>query len=99
MESRVDPIAREVDAMHRRAAEAIVADTTIVAEAANVVRRWIEAQGGAPHPVLLEWRAVLDMLSPQEIAEFLVSRAPRAQRLRSSSPFLALARSRGWSAT
>jgi hypothetical protein len=38
----------------------------------------------------VEWQRILDHLSAKEIADFLVSDTPMAQRLRQSSPFLGL---------
>lgn len=55
------------------------------------LERWIASEPD-PVPVLLEWRAVLMMLEPAELAEFLESATPRAERLRVSSPFFGLDR-------
>lgn len=89
-DARVDPIERESDELHRRVAERIRRDPRLVDEAAATLRRWIARDAGAPHPVLLEWKAVIDMLEPGELADFLESPMPRARRLRASSPFAML---------
>lgn len=84
---RVDPIEKENDELHRRIAAKIRQDPSLVAEAAAVIDKWIAADGTPTDPVLLEWEAVLDLLSPEEVADFLESDLPRARRLRVSSPF------------
>ena len=86
----IDPIEQENDARHRAIAARVRQDPALVAEARSRIQRWIARDGGAPDPVLLEWEAVLEFLSPQQIADFLESPLPRARRLRSSSPFPAL---------
>jgi hypothetical protein len=89
---RLDPIELKVDELHRRVAQRIARDPSIVVEAARTLQRWLDGEPAEVHPVLLEWKAVLDILTPSEIAEFLVSPSPRARRLRSSSPFMTLDR-------
>jgi hypothetical protein len=93
-DGHVDPIALESDEVHRRIADLIRHDPRVVDEAAATLRRWIARDGNAPHPVLLEWKAVLEMLTPSELADFLESPMPRARRLRASSPFAVLAKER-----
>jgi hypothetical protein len=88
MALRSDPIESRVEEVHRRVAERIARDPSIIAEAARTLHRWLEGEPTTAHPVLLEWKAVLDILTPSEIAEFLVSPSPRARRLRASSPFM-----------
>ncbi len=39
-------------------------------------------------PAWEEWRQLLRRLTPAQLAEFLESRTPKAERLRQSSPFL-----------
>jgi len=48
--------------------------------------RWLAGEAGRPHPALMEWQAILEFLTPLEIADFLESRTPKAERLRQSSP-------------
>src|SRR5262245_21093551 len=54
------------------------------------LRRWKARDGKRPRPVFLEWQRILDYLSPNEIADFLVSDTPMVRRLRQSSPFMGL---------
>jgi hypothetical protein len=86
---RKDPIERASDELHRNVAARIRRDPSCIDAAAATLARWIERDGPNPHPVLLEWQAVLRMLEPAELADFLESRTPRARRLRASSPFAA----------
>lgn len=92
MEPRVDPLERRNDELHRRVAARIRRDHAVIDEARATLERWIERDGAEPHPALLEWKAVLAMLEPDELADFLESTMPRARRLRCSSPFAGLAR-------
>lgn len=55
----------------------------------NLCRR--KARDGCrPRKVFVEWQRILEQLSVKEIADFLASDTPTAQRLRKSSPFLGL---------
>lgn len=54
------------------------------------LRRWKARDGKRPRRVFVEWQRILDYLSPNEIADFLVSDTPMARRLRQSSPFMGL---------
>ena len=54
------------------------------------LRRWKVRDGRQPRPVFAEWQRILDCLSANEIADFLVSDTPMARRLRQSSPFMGL---------
>lgn len=54
------------------------------------LRRWMTADGKRPRLVFLEWQRILDCLSANEIADFLISDTPMARRLRQSSPFMGL---------
>lgn len=51
------------------------------------LERWA-ARWGASNPAWEEWGQVLRMLTPAQLADFLESRTPKADRLRQSSPFL-----------
>jgi hypothetical protein len=42
------------------------------------------------HPVHAEWQDILHFLHPGELADFLESRTPKADRLRQSSPFVGI---------
>jgi len=65
-------------------------NTLILRQARSNLRRWIARDGRHPRKVFLEWQRILDHLSPREIATFLTSDTPMAQRLRQSSPFMGL---------
>ena len=54
------------------------------------LRRWMARDGKRPRPVFVEWHRILNYLSANEIADFLVSDTPMARRLRQSSPFMGL---------
>jgi len=54
------------------------------------LRRWKARDGKRPRRVFVEWERILDYLSPNEIADFLISDTPMARRLRQSSPFMGL---------
>src|SRR5260370_15523241 len=51
------------------------------------LRRWSARDGKHVRQVFTEWRRILHYLSPDEIADFLISDTPLAKRLRQSSPF------------
>ena len=84
--AEIDRENREHD---RRIAAALRADPELVEIARANLKRWLERDGMKPHSALLEWQAILDFLTPDEIAAFLESRTPKAERLRQSSPFIA----------
>ena len=81
----IDAENRERD---RRTAAALRADSGLVRVAQRNLSRWLAAEAGRPHPALVEWQAILEFLTPAEVADFLESRTPRAERLRQSSPFV-----------
>ena len=54
------------------------------------LRRWKARDGKRPRRVFVEWERILEYLSPNEIADFLISDTPMARRLRQSSPFMGL---------
>ena len=85
--ARIDEENRERD---RRTAAMLRANPETVHLARGNLCRWLQAEDDKPHSPLLEWEAVLDFLTPSEIAIFLESRSPMAERLRQSSPFVAL---------
>lgn len=89
MQHRVDPIADENDELHRRVAQQIRRDPTVVARAAETLERWLARE---PLPAWIEWRTALVMLEPLQLADFLESTTPRARRMKISSPFLVVAR-------
>jgi hypothetical protein len=92
VERRVDPTAIENDELHARAAALVRSDpVTTIARASELLERWIARLGGEPPPAWREWRVALRMLDAPELARFLESRTPRAQRMKISSPFLVVA--------
>jgi hypothetical protein len=54
------------------------------------LQRWKARDGNRPRTVFVEWQRILDHLSADQVADFLVSNTPMARRLRQSSPFLGL---------
>jgi hypothetical protein len=72
-------------ALHRRVAEKILADPTLLGRARENVRRW-QAASATPSFALAEWESILDR-PVEEIAALLTERSERANRLRQSSPF------------
>ncbi len=65
-------------------------DVRVLRLAQANLRRWKARDGRHPRPAFVEWQRILARLSPNEIADFLVSDTPMARRLRQSSPFLGL---------
>src|SRR4249920_3274639 len=65
-------------------------NTRLIHLARANLRRWRSRDGKQTRRVFLEWQRILDYLSPNEIADFLISDTPMARRLRQSSPFMGL---------
>jgi hypothetical protein len=65
-------------------------DHRLLRRARANLRRWKSRDGKRPRPVFVEWQRILDYLSTDEIADFLISDTPMARRLRQSSPFMGL---------
>jgi hypothetical protein len=86
--AKIDEENRERD---RLWAAAIRDDPSVIERARARLQAWIdgEAPGRIP-PAFDEWRAILTLLCPEEVASFLESRTPKAERLRQSSPFMGL---------
>src|SRR5436309_2017594 len=55
----------------RRTAAALRADSGLVRVAQRNLSRWLAAEAGRPHPALVEWQAILEFLTPVEVADFL----------------------------
>ena len=85
--ARIDAENRERDA---RAAVALRHRPELIQIARDNLLRWMSADGKEPHAAHLEWEAILDFLTAEEVAAFLESRTPKAERLRQSSPFVGL---------
>lgn len=62
-------------------------DRRILSRARSNLRRWMARDGKRVRPVYAEWRRLLECLSANELADFLLSDTPLARRLRQSSPF------------
>ena len=62
----------------------------ILVRARTNLRRWMARGGKHVRPVFAEWQRLLECLTANELADFLVSDTPLARRLRQSSPFLGL---------
>jgi hypothetical protein len=74
----------------RLLAQRLRRDTRLLRLAKANLRRWKARDGKRPRRVFVEWQRILDYLSVEEIADFLVSDTPMARRLRQSSPFMGL---------
>jgi hypothetical protein len=74
-------------AMDRLTATKIRRDPSVVNIARANLRRWMESDGDFVHPVHAEWLDILQFLEPSELADFIESDTPKANRLRQSTPF------------
>lgn len=83
MEERSLHIAREVGKLIR-------SDSSLITRAKNHIDRLLRTSPGTAARDIAEWRHVLEAYSTERIRRFLVSKTPRAERLRQSSPFLAV---------
>lgn len=54
------------------------------------LRRWMAVDGERVHPAHLEWQDALFFLKPHELADFIASDTPKANRLRQSTPVVGL---------
>jgi phosphoserine phosphatase len=91
MQRERDPTEQRMAQIHRRIAERIRREPSVLAEAQARLRRVMQREG-EEDPVLREWLDALLMLDADQLADFIESGTPRARRLRSSSPLLWLAR-------
>jgi hypothetical protein len=83
-------IDRRNEMQDRRLARQLRQDPSILRLAKANLLRWKARDGKRPRPTFVEWQRILDYLSANEIADFLVSDTPMARRLRQSSPFMGL---------
>jgi hypothetical protein len=85
---------RDIDARNelqdRLLARRLRRDSRLLRLAKANLRRWATRDGKRPRPAFIEWQRILEYLSANEIADFLVSDTPMARRLRQSSPFMGL---------
>lgn len=65
-------------------------DRRILSRARANLHRWMARDGTRVRPVFAEWCRLLECLSANELADFLISDTPLARRLRQSSPFAGL---------
>jgi hypothetical protein len=63
-------------------------DRRLLRQARASLNRWMARDGERIRPVFAEWRRLLDCLTANELADFLISDTPLARRLRQSSPFI-----------
>jgi hypothetical protein len=71
----------------RLVAAKIRATPHLVEVAKSNLARWRAQNDGELAPAHLEWELALRFLTPTELADFLESDTPKANRLRQSSPF------------
>ncbi len=76
-----------------RLAAAIRVQPELVELAKQNLRNWAE-RWGTLNPAWEEWAQLLRLLKPSQIADFLESKTPKANRLRQSSPFLGVLKER-----
>lgn len=73
--------------MDRLIAAKIRKSPLLVEIAKSNLVRWKAQNGGEQAPAHQEWDLVLRFLTPTELADFIESETPKANRLRQSSPF------------
>ncbi len=85
--ARIDAISLALD---RATAAKIRAQPALVEIGKANLRRWRAQNGGESCPAHQEWELILRFLTPDELAEFIVSETPKADRLRQSSPLVGI---------
>jgi len=75
--------------MHRRIAAMIQHDPeAVICKALRNLKSWMASrEGAATQAALGEWLGLLEKLSPEEVASFIVCESERAARMRQNSPF------------
>ena len=81
---KIDAENREHD---RRIAAVIRGRPEVIQLALRNLRKWA-VHWGQVAPPWEEWEQLLRMLTPSQVADFLESDTPKANRLRQSSPFI-----------
>lgn len=81
--ARIDAINLALD---RATAAKIRAQPELIEIARANLRRWMQLDEGFVHPVHAEWTDILNFLTPVELADFIESDTPKANRLRQSTP-------------
>ena len=84
---RIDRISLALD---RLVAEKIRASPHLVEIAKANLARWQTQNGGQLAPAHREWELVLRFLTPAQLAGFIESDSPKANRLRQSSPLVGI---------
>lgn len=77
-------------ALHRIVAEKMCLNEAEVLQIArDNLERWLKSEsfGGSERFALLEWQAILEKSTPEEIRKIIMQDTDEGQRLRSSSPF------------
>jgi hypothetical protein len=74
-------------ALARATAAKIRANPSLIDVARDNLEKWRSAQGGQLPAPLEEWERILRFLTASEVADFITSRTPKADRLRQSDPF------------
>ena len=82
--AKIDEENRERDT---RLAKLIRRDSTVIGLARHNLQEWGKRWGGLTS-AWEEWDQLLRVLSPAQVADFLESTTPLANRLRQSTPFL-----------
>ena len=78
---------------HDRAiAAALRRHPELVEVARDNLKRWMANDGDHVHPAFEEWNDILFFLTTEQLADFLESDTPKANRLRQSSPFVGILR-------
>jgi hypothetical protein len=74
-------------ALDRATAAKLRAKPSLIQVAKDNLARWRAQEGGQLSPPLEEWERILRFLTAHEVADFICSRSPKADRLRQSAPF------------
>jgi hypothetical protein len=81
---RADEIGQALD---QATAAKLRTNPALVEVAKNNLARWRAQEGGNLAPAHEEWERILRFLTVAELADFITSRTPKADRLRQSDPF------------
>ncbi len=73
--------------MDKAIAARIRADPSVIKIARQNLERWRRNENGQLASAHQEWERILHFLQPGEVADFISSQTPKADRLRQSSPF------------
>ncbi|MGV8084475.1 MAG: hypothetical protein AB2L09_12735 [Coriobacteriia bacterium] len=76
--------------MVQAVAELIRSDPSLVRRALQHTNRLLREGQGTANADISEWRQLLETYSAERLRDLLVSKSPRAERLRRSSPFFAV---------